>query len=247
MKTWNAFRLESSLLLLLLAVIPARVDGQEITVTGRVEVFGPRNTKQANASGAAVWLINASETTEAAQHLARRRQELRLVQKDKSFRPHLLVVQVGSAVEFPNQDPCFHNVFSLFEGKRFDLGLYEAGTSHTVLFDRPGVCYIFCNIHPEMSAVVLVLNTPYFALSDDAGNVTISGVTPGRYILHVWHERAVPEDLKALSREITVSEKARSLGVARIVESPVMNMVHKNKYGQDYVPPSPANQPYSRP
>src|SRR5207248_4414797 len=162
MKTWNAFRLESSLLLLLLAVIPARVDGQEITVTGRVEVFGPRNTKQANASGAAVWLINASETTEAAQHLARRRQELRLVQKNKTFGPHLVVVQVGSAVEFPNQDPFFHNVFSLFEGKRFDLGLYESGSTRSVVFNRAGVSYIFCNIHPEMSAVVVALNTTYY-------------------------------------------------------------------------------------
>src|SRR5436305_14598413 len=190
MKSWNAFRLASSLHLLLLAVIPARVDGQEIPVTGRVEVFGPRYTKQANASGAAVWLINASETTEAAQHLARRRQELRLVQKDKSFRPHLLVVQVGSAVEFPNQDPFFHNVFSLFEGKRFDLGLYEAGTSRTVVFDREGISYIFCNIHPQMSAVVVSLKTPYYGIFDSRGAVAIKDVPPGRYELHVWHERA---------------------------------------------------------
>src|SRR6184192_2279503 len=198
MKTWNAFRLESSLLLLLLAVIPARVDGQEITVTGRVEVFGPRNTKQANASGAAVWLINASETTEAAQYLSPGRQELRLVQKDKSFRPHLLVVQVGSAVEFPNKDPFFHNVFSLFEGRRFDLGLYEAGTSRSVVFNRTGVSYIFCNIHPEMSAVVVTLKTPYYAISDQDGLVTIAKVPAGTYDIDVWHERVLPETLNSL-------------------------------------------------
>ena len=67
----------------------------------------------------------------------------------------MLVVPVGSVVAFPNRDPFFHNVFSLFEGKRFDLGLYEAGSTRDVLFDKPGVSYIFCNIHAEMSAVVI--------------------------------------------------------------------------------------------
>ena len=81
----------------------------------------------------------------------------RLVQKDKMFTPHLLVVPTGTSVEFPNEDPFFHNVFSLFNGQRFDLGLYESGTSRAVRFDREGVSYIFCNIHPEMGAVVLAL------------------------------------------------------------------------------------------
>ena len=81
-----------------------------------------------------------------------------LRQKNKAFEPHLLVVTIGSNVEFPNDDPWFHNVFSLFNGKRFDLGLYEAGTTRTVHFEREGVSYIFCNIHPEMSAVVVVLS-----------------------------------------------------------------------------------------
>ena len=90
----------------------------------------------------------------------------RLVQKNKSFEPHILVVPAGSMVEFPNRDPFFHNVFSLFEGKRFDLGLYEAGTSRMVRFDRPGISYIFCNIHPEMSAVVITMATPLYAISN---------------------------------------------------------------------------------
>ena len=84
----------------------------------------------------------------------------RLVQKNKSFEPHVLVVPVGSSVEFPNRDPFFHNVFSLFEGKRFDLGLYEAGSTRNVVFDKPGISYIFCNIHSEMSAVVIAVEQP---------------------------------------------------------------------------------------
>ena len=103
-----------------------------------------------------------------------------LAQKNKAFDPSLLVITKGSSVEFPNRDPWFHNVFSLFNGKRFDLGLYEAGSSRTVHFDREGISYIFCNIHPEMSAVVVVLGTPYFSVTNKDGEFTIQNVPPGR-------------------------------------------------------------------
>jgi plastocyanin len=172
---------------------------------------------------------------------------LQLIQKDKSFHPHILAVEVGAWVEFPNLDPFFHNVFSLFEGKRFDLGLYEAGTSHAVHFDRPGICYIFCNIHPEMSAVVLVLNTPFFSVSDSTGNIRIPAVPVGHYVLQVWHERATQETLKSVSREVTIAEDTRSFGVIRVMETAALSLAHKNKYGQDYMPPSPSSAGYPRP
>ena len=92
-----------------------------------------------------------------------------LMQKNKMFVPHLLIVPVGSSVAFPNEDPFFHNVFSLFDGKRFDLGLYEAGSSRSVVFSRKGVSYIFCDIHSEMSAVVISLTTPFYSVSDKDG------------------------------------------------------------------------------
>ena len=85
-----------------------------------------------------------------------------LLQKNRMFTPHVLVVPLGASVSFPNADPFFHNVFSLYNGKRFDLGLYEKGTNRQVVFSREGVSYIFCNIHPEMSAVVLALKTPWW-------------------------------------------------------------------------------------
>src|SRR6202007_1621725 len=110
----------------------------------------------------------------------------RLVQKNKSFEPHILVVPAGSMVEFPNRDPFFHNVFSLFEGKRFDLGLYEAGSTRLVRFDRPGISYIFCNIHPEMSAVVIAVETPYYAISNQRGDLQIKNVPTGGSLLRVW-------------------------------------------------------------
>lgn len=164
-------------------------------------------------------------------------QGVQLIQKQKQFQPHVLVIPVGTAVEFPNHDPFFHNVFSLFEGKRFDLGLYEAGSSRTVHFDRPGISYIFCNIHSEMNAVVIALATPYHALAGPHGMVEMSGVRPGRYRLQVWHEGASPETLKALSRVVVVKGGEVSLGKIRVVQDNAM-LAHKNKYGQDYEEPS---------
>src|ERR1700679_3946692 len=118
-----------------------------------------------------------------------------LVQKNKTFIPHILVVPAGSLVEFPNRDPFFHNVFSLFEGKRFDLGLYEAGTTRIVQFDKPGISFIFCNIHAQMSAVVIALATPYYAISDARGDFTIPDIPAGRYELQVFHPLVAPEVL----------------------------------------------------
>jgi plastocyanin len=236
-------------LLLVIVTTVVRAGAQETSVTGRVELFstGTAN-KAAKASSVVVWLVPASGASAMTRQTnSSQTAGLRLVQKEKSFHPHLLVVEVGARVEFPNHDPFFHNVFSLFEGKRFDLGLYEAGTSHIVHFDRLGVSYIFCNIHPEMSAVVLALNTPLFGISDSTGNVAIPAVPPGQYILEVWYERATPDALKSLSREVTISQHNHSLGVIRVVETAALNLAHKNKYGQDYVPPSPSSPAYPRP
>ena len=170
----------------------------------------------------------------------------RLVQKNKSFEPHILVVPVGSMVEFPNHDPFFHNVFSLFEGKRFDLGLYEAGTSRMVRFDRLGISYIFCNIHPEMSAVVITMATPLYAISNRDGQLSLAGVPYGRYMLHVWSEGMGPENAQPLTREITIAENASSLGVIRVPEANGQRMAHKNKYGREYDEPTPNNSVYKQ-
>ena len=161
----------------------------------------------------------------------------RLVQRNKSFEPHLLVVPAETTVEFPNHDLFFHNVFSLFEGKRFDLGLYEAGTSRMVHFDRPGISYIFCNIHPQMSAVVITMATPLYAVASADGQVSIAKVPYGRYILHIWSDGMGPENETPETREITIGENAASLGVIRVPESSGQRLAHKNKYGREYDTP----------
>ena len=186
-----------------------------------------------------VWLtpLDASASTASAPT-----QHYRLVQKNKQFEPHLLVIPVGTQVEFPNKDPFFHNVFSLYKGKRFDLGLYEAGESKTVRFDKPGISFIFCNIHPEMSAVVLAMATPYYSVSNAAGELKIPNVPYGRYKMEVWYERTSNEALAALAREITISGDA-SVGPIVIPETIEGPLQHKNKFGKDYDKSAPSYEP----
>ena len=162
-----------------------------------------------------------------------------LVQKNKTFSPHVLVIPPGSTVDFPNHDPFFHNVFSLFEGKRFDLGLYESGTSRSVKFDRTGVSYIFCNIHPQMNAIVISLDTPYYAIVGDSGQAKIANVQPGEYLMQVWAEGLTREQMDKLSRRVMVNDAPVRLGVLEIPSTETMAQ-HKNKYGRTYDPTSAA-------
>jgi len=219
---------------------------QTVNVKGRVtlETFKGR---AANSSDAVIWL-NPSNSIAVSPKFPRTAApaRYRLVQKNKRFVPHILVVPLGAVVDFPNDDPFFHNVFSLFDGKRFDLGLYEAGTTRAVTFNSAGVSYIFCNIHPQMSAVVIVTQSPYYAISSASGDFAINSVLPGRYQLNVWHERCLPETLKSLSREVEISPSSFSLGQIRLAESGDLLAKHKNLYGRDYEPPPPTasyNQP----
>lgn len=222
------------------------------TVTGHVELrkIGPsgaekKSSTPANLADVVMWLRPLDHRSEIQVDAEQNHKRLQLVQKNKSFQPHLLIVPVGSLVEFPNRDPFFHNVFSLFDGKRFDLGLYEAGATNSVRFDRVGVSFLFCNIHPEMSAVVIAVDTPYFGTTDSSGNIAIPNVPDGKYELHVWYERSLPEDLKPLTKLISVLSTSKDLGTIKVRENPNASSAHKNKYGQDYTPPPTTD--YSHP
>ena len=246
---------------LMMCLCAAGVWAQTATVRGRVEVAseekpgetnrGAKNAGRTNARygpvpSTVVWLIPVPGGSIELDSPKPSTKNPRLVQKNKSFEPHLLVVPAGSMVEFPNRDPFFHNVFSLFEGKRFDLGLYEAGTTRTVHFDRPGISYIFCNIHPEMSAVIITVGTPLYAIAAHDGQVNIGNVPYGRYVLHIWSEGMGPENEKPFTREITIGNDATSLGVIRVPEANGQRMAHKNKYGRDYDDPTPDSSVYTK-
>lgn len=221
-------------------------------VTLQAEIAAPKGVRKpalprdgGDASNVVVWLLPMNGKTIAA--VAPARPSPQIEQRNKSFDPHIVVVQMGTSVQFPNRDPFLHNVFSLFDGKRFDLGFYEAGSSKTVHFDRAGVSFLFCNIHPEMSAAVVSVETPYFGISNRAGKISIPNVPDGGYQLNVWYERSLPEDLKKASRVVTISESARSLDPIQIIENPSFTPEHKNKYGQDYIPPANTSPTYGHP
>jgi plastocyanin len=225
-------------------MLPVHATAPAVSLSAHVEITtAGRQNQPPRAENVVVWLEPVESGTPARWAPSA---PLRLTQHHKSFQPHVLVVPVGAVVEFPNHDPFFHNVFSLFEGKRFDLGLYEAGTTRNVAFDRPGISYIFCNIHAEMSAVVIALDTPYYAVSDHKGQIVIPEVPAGRYTMHLWYETALPATLSTLVREITVTPQSSTLGVLQIPAVPAV-IAHKNKYGMDYEPPAPDSPGYIRP
>jgi plastocyanin len=218
------------------ALLAVRFAGaQEVTMTARVELLnGDKPARSGEAGNVVVWLVPASGVVKAAAY--QQTQKPRLNQRNKSFEPHVLVVPVGSVVAFPNHDPFFHNVFSLFNGKRFDLGLYESGTSRSVRFDREGVSYIFCNIHPEMGAIVLALNTPYYGVSGGNGLVTLHNVPAGSYRLNVWSESGQLANPDVSQRIVQVSTDAVHLGDITLQTIPDALAHHKNKFGEDYEP-----------
>src|SRR3984893_7633975 len=245
MKAFRRACLKSSgwMILLGFCLFPHAARTQEEAVTAKVVEVKQGTDSVSDAPNVVVWLSSLDNSAQGSASPAAAGQSPPLLQHNKTFEPHILVVRVGTVVQFPNRDPFFHNIFSLYDGKRFDLGLYEAGTTRTVRFDRPGVSFLFCNIHAEMSAVVLAVETPYFALSDASGHMIVPDVPGGHYEMHVWYERSLPEDLKDLTREVNISE-SRLLNRIRVAENPDFTTEHKNKYGLDYVPPPPTG--YSR-
>lgn len=152
-------------------------------ITDLVDVRGMARAAGRPAANVVVWLDarNAppSKTPRAV-----------LDQRNLTFSPHVLVVRVGTTVDFPNSDRVFHNVFSFRNGKRFDLGMYPVGTTRPVIFDKPGLSRLFCNIHPNMAAYVMVVDSPYFGISDESGAFSLADVPANRYTYRAWRAGA---------------------------------------------------------
>jgi plastocyanin len=206
-----------------------------VELTGTVALFRANSSvREKDCSKVVIWIstLDPGRSIRASEP----RPVYRMAQHNKMFEPDLLVVPIGSLVDFPNLDPWFHNVFSLYRGKRFDLGLYEAGSHREVRFDRPGASYVFCNIHPQMSAVVLAVDSEFLGISNRAGRITIDGVPPGRYELHAWYEYAKPESLEASTRTIVVSSGNRSFPLVVVNVTEEKSKKHDNKYGHEYDP-----------
>jgi plastocyanin len=213
------------------------------SVAGKLTLEGSREKRvkhRRDFSSVVVWLQPAGHN-----RLAVTPHKAVIEQKDKMFLPHVLAIPVGSSVEFPNYDPIFHNAFSNFEGQIFDVGLYPPRTTRSVKFHREGIVRVFCNIHPSMSAVIVVLRSPYFDVTDAGGSFRIQDVSPGEYTLKVFHERATEPTLDALSRRISVAADDVSVPPFAVSESGYIAVPHKNKYGKDYPAGGKDVVPYS--
>ena len=157
-------------------------------------------------------------------------------QQDKTFKPHVVAIPLGGTVDFPNLDPFFHNAFSNFSGQPFDIPLYAPGTTKSVTFRRPGIVRVFCNIHSLMSAIIAVLDTPWYVVTPETGQFHIDDIPPGEYQLHIFHERALPENLHFLERQITVPESGLTLPLISISETGYIPAPHPDKHGNPYPP-----------
>jgi plastocyanin len=202
---------------------------------GKVELTDAK--KKGSAEGVVVWLepVGGRSSTTPGKFV--------LDQRNKKFLPHVMAIPVGSQVDFPNHDPIFHNAFSNFAGQPFDTGLYAPGTSQRIIFRREGVVRVFCNIHAQMSAVIVVVPSPYFATSGSAGTYRIDNIPAGEYTLKVFHERATEKTLAALERRVTVAGD-QDLGGLTISETGYLELGHKNKHGGEYPAVPAENGPY---
>ncbi len=153
------------------------------SVSGRVTLLDNQNNIPNDVGQAVLWLSTPGGVAVTPR-------TVEIMMSDREFRPHVSVVSTGSTLSFPNMDPFNHNVFSLSEARPFDLGDYERGTARSIVLRRPGVMLVLCNVHAQMSAIVVVRDNPYYTQPAADGSFRIVGVPPGDYVLHVWHERA---------------------------------------------------------
>ena len=227
--TWRSLTFSSCAILL--AALPLAAVDVSGTVQIRDSAKG-QTVKRKDFSGAVLSFraVGSPAPAAPAKHAV-------MEQRSKTFVPHVLPVVAGTAIDFPNFDPIFHNAFSRFSGQIFDVGLYAPGTSRTVKFVRTGAVRVFCNIHSDMTAVILVLNTPNFAVTGKDGSFHVD-LPPGSYDVSVFHERATDETLQRLSQRILVADTPVKLAPISISEAGYLLAPHKNKYGQDYGPPS---------
>jgi len=208
-------------LALLLAASPALAG----TISGRVEMTEKGGRKATDLSDVVVYVEGARPRPRAAAAA-----NPAIVMKGKAFNPRVAVVPVGGTVEFPNEDPIFHNVFSVSGENRFDLQLYKRPKSGAQTFQHPGVVRVYCNIHPQMSAVVLVRDNPFFAKAAPDGSFTIEGVPAGKYKLTAWHDKAgeTSQDI-VVPAQGPLAARPMALDASTFKKTP-----HKNKFGKDY-------------
>ena len=214
---------------LLIFVLTFAMPAGAVTVSGRVSFVSKRGQNPTigetlvSLEPASGKLIHKSPAT------------FQMTTRGKMLIPHVLAIPVGSTVEFPNDDPISHNLFSLSSNNSFDLGLYRKGAGKSHKFEAPGLINVYCNVHPNMSAVIKVLATPYYVFADPSGNYAITDVPPGKYRMIVWNEiggqTETPIEVSnagTVSGDLSVTLDSRNYRATQ----------HLNKLGKPYEPPS---------
>lgn len=195
------------------------------SIAGSLSVVEKGGSKAADVADAVVYLEGAKARVKP--------EKATITMKAKAFTPHLVVVTVGSTVDFPNNDPIFHNAFSVSGENHFDLELYKRPKARSWTFEHPGIVRVFCNIHPQMSAIVVVRDNPYFARPAADGSFTIADVPAGTYTLKGWHERGGEASI-----EVTVPAQGTANAGLVLDASGFKRLPHKNKFGQEYKAPT---------
>jgi plastocyanin len=217
-------RLSAPGLAIACALLAGPAAGGDIRLT--VSVLTPERTT-APGAGAVVWVVDAA----AAKHAAASA-KARIASKAKRFDPHVAVVPAGGTVQFPNLDGIFHNVFSLSEKARFDLGLYRNGAVRAMTFENPGPVKIYCNIHPQMAAVLVVIDGGIWAQAGADGTAVLASVPAGKATVRAWDEKG--GDFTAV---VDVPASGTVPLAVSLDGSGWREAGHKNKYGKDYPPP----------
>ena len=200
------------------------------TVSGQVTLAEHGSSARRDVAQAVVYL----EPANRASRFDRAGGEpavVSIAMRDRQFTPRIQIVRAGGRVDFPNEDPFSHNVFSNTSLGAFDLGLYRRGATRAATFSRVGVYAIYCNIHSSMVSFVVAVPTTAFARVEADGRFTMQDVPAGSYLLHVWHERA-PEAIEKLD---VPAAGIRALSVTLDTRGFVATS-HLNKFGQPYAP-----------
>lgn len=204
------------------SVAPSLASGQG-TVSGRVAIQEKKGETTSDFANTAIFLVPKGGVPRVAES------KTQMAINGRQFSPRLRVVTAGSWVEYPNQDPFSHNVFSTAVGAAFDLGIYGSGTSKSAQFKKPGAYSVYCNIHEKMTAYVVVVGTPHYTQAAADGRWTLPRVPAGKYELHVWHERA-----GEVVTELDVPAAGLAAVDRKLDASGYKLAAHKNKFGKDY-------------
>jgi plastocyanin len=222
-------------------VLLAACSGAAATIpTGRIEgkiTIVDNGRTRADAGNVAVWIEGTRVEDPAAPRPAG--DPPKMVSQRKTFLPRVVAVSVGHPVAFPNEDPIFHNVFSVSGVNHFDLGLYRSGRSKDRAFSAPGLVRVYCNIHPQMVGYVRVVDSSFATVTGPGGTFSFDGVPAGERVVRAWCEAGGETSATVQLRPRQASTIALTFDVSAFKPQP-----HKNKYGQDYPPPPPDEDRY---